>query len=275
MACARDLGCYATWRCGVLLYRMGVQAKRRGRRAGASKAAPQDATPAPRWDRKRILAAIVEWTRETGRPPFSYEWAPGTARSAGLSGPTPSKWERERPRWPGTLTVYRHFGSWPEALHAAGVAEATTRVRGTPGERVKAARRLRARGVKVAAIADRLGVATGTVYLYLSAGECKQCGGPLVRGAAYCRSCGSRGWASRSWSRREVLDAAREWMRLEGRPPTKTDWRGGRSQQAATRKRQRPRWPSVHAVEKLFGGWSEMLVVAGLRRARRSRSAGR
>jgi transposase len=53
-----------------------------------------------RWDRERIVAAAVEWTRDHGRPPSSAAW-----KFAGDRHPT-------------YLTVRAHFESWPAFLDA-------------------------------------------------------------------------------------------------------------------------------------------------------------
>jgi transposase len=61
-------------------------------------------TPAVRWDRARIVAAAVEWTRDHGRPPSSAAWT--------LAGD----------RHPTYMTVRAHFGSWSAFLDAVDAA---------------------------------------------------------------------------------------------------------------------------------------------------------
>jgi Homing endonuclease associated repeat len=91
--------------------------------------------PWPRWTDERILAAVHAWAAETGEPPRSYEWSPGTARSLGLVNGRVAKWERERPRWPDSDTLRYHFGRFNLALQAAGLAAfrtCPTNVNGRP-----------------------------------------------------------------------------------------------------------------------------------------------
>lgn len=56
------------------------------------------------WKPAAILAAIHGFTAEHGRPPLSTEW---------LTGP-------RDPRYPSTATVQSEFGSWSNAIEAAG-----------------------------------------------------------------------------------------------------------------------------------------------------------
>lgn len=59
-----------------------------------------------RWQPEDILNAIRAWTAEHGRPPERTDWY----RTDPLG------------RHPSTGTVHDHFGSWTDALGAAGVA---------------------------------------------------------------------------------------------------------------------------------------------------------
>lgn len=56
-----------------------------------------------RWTREAIVDCVQAWHAAWGRPPRAHEW---NARSAA--------------RWPQPDTVRRHFGSWSEAIKAAG-----------------------------------------------------------------------------------------------------------------------------------------------------------
>ena len=58
------------------------------------------------WTRERALDAIRQWTAAHGRPP-TYE-----------------QWRRAGPERPVTRTVERLFGSWSDAIRAAGYAPA-------------------------------------------------------------------------------------------------------------------------------------------------------
>ena len=83
---------------------------------------PPGLRAAPRtWNRDSIVTALHTWAAEHGRPPRSYEWAPASGRAGGLVGPEPVRYELEHPRWPSTVMVAEHFGSWSDALRAAGL----------------------------------------------------------------------------------------------------------------------------------------------------------
>jgi Homing endonuclease associated repeat len=65
-----------------------------------------EAVPPPvhySWSRREIVTALQAWTRKSGRPPMSTEWA------------------RARPDHPSSCTVLAHFGHWEGALSAAGL----------------------------------------------------------------------------------------------------------------------------------------------------------
>ncbi len=171
------------------------------------------------WDAPRIVAAMRAWAEETGAPPRSWEWYPGSARSAGLMGDAESKWEREHPRWPGNTTVYRYFDSWASALLAAGLRPFARRDCELPlAERVALSRRLAAAGLPVREIAAELGVGIPSVYRYLKAHECSRCGDPVVGPGTRCQPCAARGSNPKRWSAQELLDAVAEWEQLEGPP---------------------------------------------------------
>lgn len=69
--------------------------------------------PARSWTREDLLAAILRWSDLEGRPPTSEQWQTGPDTS--------SRWEREYPDWPTVKDVQRDFGSWNQALRAAGI----------------------------------------------------------------------------------------------------------------------------------------------------------
>lgn len=64
------------------------------------------------WSRSEVIAALRAWNAETGRPPRQGEWTPTDDRG--------TKWAAEYPRWPSYTMVRTAFGSWSEALRAAG-----------------------------------------------------------------------------------------------------------------------------------------------------------
>jgi len=55
------------------------------------------------WNDAEILGALRAWSETHGRSPTSMEWV------------------RAGPNQPNSLTVKRHFGSWPRALRRAGL----------------------------------------------------------------------------------------------------------------------------------------------------------
>lgn len=60
-----------------------------------------------RWTRERIIEAIQEWTRETGRPPTCRDWD-----NRGV----------DRRAYPTSTTVKKVFSFWADAIQAAGVS---------------------------------------------------------------------------------------------------------------------------------------------------------
>ena len=118
------------------------------------------------WNAQRVLDALRAWTSEVGRPPFAYEWCSPTE----ISRPRASeRWAREYPRWPSADTVAAYHATWRAALLAAGLPGGRAPLELPLGERIEAARRMRASGIGVPEIADELGVTERTVGKYLRA----------------------------------------------------------------------------------------------------------
>lgn len=218
------------------------------------------------WDRERIVIALKVWARETGAPPKSLDWCPSSGRSAGLTGPEPTKWELEHPRWPGSTTVYRYFESWSEALEDAGLPLWTRRrrYRSTVAERVEAAKRMHADGASTREIADHLEVGWGTAHNYLRAHPCEQCSGPVVRDGRLCHPCSTRQANPRRWSEEDVLAAARDWRAETGRWPTSLDWKRPQLGEPETKwSLEFPRWPPASIGKIVFGTWNELRLAMG------------
>jgi len=60
------------------------------------------------WTPERIIASIQEWARIHGEPPKAHEWLRAQEKVDGRS------------RWPSVTLAQREFGSWSNALEAAG-----------------------------------------------------------------------------------------------------------------------------------------------------------
>lgn len=74
-----------------------------------------------KWTRPRIIAAIQVFYDLHGRPPRATEFSPALARSH----TTPERWEEilrlhASGDWPQYTAVRREFGSWNNAIRAAG-----------------------------------------------------------------------------------------------------------------------------------------------------------
>lgn len=68
-----------------------------------------------KWPKEKVIAAMLRWTQEHGRPPSARDW---------LKAPIPD--------WcPYTQTVQMHFGSWNAGIAAAGLEPVKPGVRRT------------------------------------------------------------------------------------------------------------------------------------------------
>jgi hypothetical protein len=134
-------------------------------------------------------------------------------------------------------------------------------------ERVAAVHRLSAEGYGSAEIAALLDISPRTVRNYRRAGACRDCGVVTVS-SDRCPRCAARRARPPDWTREEVIDALRAWVRDEGRAPTSAEWT---PTTGSTRRwaREYPRWPSYVTVKTLFGSWLKGLEAAGCRPRRR------
>jgi HNH endonuclease len=250
----------------LITARRARQPKEHDRRR-AYKPRPRKSPPGA-WTDERILAALRDWFVTFGETPLSYEWSPRSAELLGLPMAGARRWMRGYPRWPSTATVCRHFSLWAAAVRAANLppARAVAPGRGL-AERVEAARRLSVAGYGTAEIAALLEISARTVRGYLTAGSCRDCGGPAVT-TDRCPRCAARRASQPRWTREQVIRAVRAWVREESRAPTSGDWTPTND---ATRKwgREYPRWPSYMTVSTWFGSWREGLDAAGVRPRRR------
>jgi hypothetical protein len=215
------------------------------------------------WSHERIVEAIRDWTQVTGGPPRAYEWVPSVARALGRYNDLCRLWEREYPRWPSSRTAGVYFGTWAEALKAAGVPVVARRPPGTLHERVEAARMLAAQGLSRREIAELLEVTPSTVWRYLHAHRCA-CGEPVTRSNSSpprCLRCAHQPSGPR-WDETTLLAAYRAWVAETGSRPVKRDW-APQHEQAKKWHRDYPRWPSANEVRTVFGQWGAMVEAAG------------
>jgi hypothetical protein len=213
------------------------------------------------WTDAGVAEALQDWTRLVGSPPRSYDWAPATARVLDRDSPLSRLWAAWHPRWPSTATAVRHFGSWNQALTAAGLPLRRAPVAPGAGRagRIELAQRLGAAGSGNGDIAAILGVSPRTARAYLTAGRCVECGTYVVTAASRCPRCAAREARPPERSREEVVAAIRAWAREAGGPPTQDEWASPDD----------PRWPSYVTVKTHFGTWRAALEAAGFRANRR------
>jgi predicted Zn-ribbon and HTH transcriptional regulator len=214
------------------------------------------------WNRDRIIAALRDWGAYTGSPPRSYEWAPSSAAGRGMTTARVRLWKHRYPRWPSTATVCSHFGRWSVALKAAGLKPHRQIA---PGEgrtaRVFAAQRLSRDGMATRHIADILEVSPRTARAYLTAGQCEDCGTPVIT-ANRCPRCAARHAARPRFTRAQILHAIRAWTEETGRSPRAEEWSPS-SDPRRKWAREYPRWPSGVTVRTHFGSWTAALEAAG------------
>ena len=215
------------------------------------------------WNSQRVLDALRAWASEVGRPPFAYEWCSPTENGRGNPPRGSERWARQYPRWPSADTVAAYYATWRAALLAAGLPGGRPPLELPLGERIEAARRMRASGISVPEIADELGVNESTVGKYLRATRCGCGRNWRVRGPQ-CTQCAVEANAARvrRWDERSVIDALKRWARIEGRPPSSEEWLPGRNARERWA-RDYPAWPSNGTVSRLFGSWNAAIAAAG------------
>jgi hypothetical protein len=225
------------------------------------------------WSRERIVAALLDWAGEFGRAPRRSDFAPELARALGLAGSEETVWEQRHPRYPSRGAVEWHFGSWREALAAAGLPH-----RPEPelplDDRVRAARSMLGGGMSRSAVADALGVSVGSVRNYVLAGKCAQCatGFVISRRGVLCLRCAQDRVAAqrpKARSREAVLEAIRVWESEIGCVPREGDWRvrprGPRARSDGKWEAEFPRWPTGADVRRYWPTWADAVREAGLR----------
>jgi hypothetical protein len=197
------------------------------------------------WSAERVLDALRDWTEFVGEPPRISDWSP--VRRGQRESQWCRLWKEQHPRWPSASTVVGYHGSWRAALLAAGLPADRPPLELSLDERVEAAQRLHAGRMSVAAIARELELDSRTIRRYLEASLCGCAQHYVVRGVI-CQACAQRLAVRRAeWTATEFTHALVEWARVEGAPPSESDWRSGRA--AAGRwRREYPRWPPSHLL---------------------------
>lgn len=71
------------------------------------------------WTRSLIIKRMMEFRIERGRSPSATDFSPALARQRGL--PEIAKYWEDSAKYPATATVVKRFGSWNNAMDAAGL----------------------------------------------------------------------------------------------------------------------------------------------------------
>lgn len=200
------------------------------RRDGHDRAAGAAAASSRRFSDAEILAALRTAWEEAGRAPTVKEWLAEGRR------PTPS-------------VVSARFGSWVDALRAAGIPGAEPRA-GIPS------RRARTREKALALLREVAGRHGGPISMVAwdAAGI-----RPTAHAIAHTFGGWRRAWAAagieaplrrRRWTDDVILDRMREAAAGAGRALTRAEWAGRR--------------PSAGLVVRRFGSWPAAWRAAGI-----------
>lgn len=108
----------------------------------------------------------------------------------------------------------------------------------------------------------------------LYTGTCGRCGGETYNGTAsppeLCCHCAPK--RRTKWTAERVIERIRRWAELHGEPPAAHEWAPAPSVRARypgaawkeiERRLAAGQWPSVNAVQAVFGSWSAGLQAAG------------
>lgn len=157
----------------------------------------------------------------------------------------------------------------------------------TRGQKVARAQALRAKGLKLREIAERMGAPISTVDSWVNdpdlskhrarrykyGGTCEECGAPTDgswgpgKASRHCRNCAPK--ANRLWTEEAIIAAIQAWARESGGiPPAATDWNPGRAitlghPEKAEKFYADDAWPCVNTVVVCFGSWSAAIEASG------------
>jgi len=195
-------------------------------------------THAPSTTSQQVLAAVKEWSEETGRPPTTDDW-----RAGPLDGP-PNRWEREWPRWPSAGQALVHFASWEELLRAVGF-KPHRRPCWSDQEILAALRRFAEREGRPPTEGDWK--TNGTDHP----------GRVTARNhfGSWRAALEAAGLSSERdhWDRELILEAIRRFARRHGHPPSSEEWRFKGPE----------RNPTAAVVRRHFGSFTAALAGAG------------
>jgi hypothetical protein len=165
-----------------------------------------------------------EWTRDAAIEAFSAFWEQNSRSPRTVDAMQGCVWHGRIPHYE---TTKRLFGSWNKALLAAGLPLNLDREDSTRRD----VERLYKDGLSVAEIADRYGWVPQNVYQRLRRAGVLTARGDAVR-----------------WDRARIVDAAVEWTREHGRPPTSGAWKFAGD-----------RHPAYLTVRAHYASWREFL----------------
>jgi hypothetical protein len=197
---------------------------------------------------EEITVALRAWAREHGTPPRSQDWTAGSP-----------KWRDAWPRWPGTATVLRVYGSWNHALEAAGLpTHRHAWSRAETLERLAAWAREHARAPTLADARDdsRLPGQAACTRLFGSWNEALRAAGIAPEHHAH-------------WDDRDIHAILREWASWHAAN------HGGEASAASYARwaGQHPeRVPSASSIRRRYdGSWNAARTAAGLKPSRGGR----
>lgn len=122
----------------------------------------------PVWGRDRLIQAIQAWVEEHGAPPAATDWNPTQARETGQLDRAERFYSDDA--WPNVSTVQAYFGSWNDAIRAAGfepnVSGRYGRIGDDPANQAEGVR-LYLSGLSAAAVGKRFGLSGAAVLHWL------------------------------------------------------------------------------------------------------------